>query len=591
MEGSTGVSESVGSPPHPPEGEWGDTRGYKLLLDVPSRQPELGFSHTANALAQIIVESDPQFAIGIFGGWGSGKTTLMRAIEDQLDSTRVISVRFSAWRYEKEEHLIVPLLDAVREELLSWSEKRGTDGKAARRTAVTVGKVTRSILAGLSLRAGLPNALELSFDANKALQAGHEYRRRELEARIPRSFYHASFRALSDAFAEFIGEQADRRIVVFVDDLDRCLPESALQVLESMKLFFDLQGFVFVVGLDQDIVEDVIDAKYGRDARTAERTERARTSRVSGSEYVKKIFQLPYRLSPVAPDHLDAFLSATYTEAGIPDDQREELRKRVEHLRYVSAAGVNPREIKRYINAYTLQRKISDRLDPDVVLTLQTIAFRHDWSQVQEAILAYGRLFIEVLGRLVGVRAFPQPSALQELDPDLLLPDSFLEYVAPGRPGNEILSCDKDGRLVHEVDKYIYRGEAVRTAQDPALLDVIRFSGTARRLLTEATQADTVDERTGLIEQGWRALEQVGSSTYLEFGWGSIVMREFVLHDVNACKELHDRLLNPERPAELQEQDLNELNRLARSISERLLQIYRTGEARQAWPRPQSNVP
>lgn len=176
----------------------------------------------------------------------------------------------------------------------------------------------------------------------------------------------------------------------------------------------------------------MIDAKYGRDARTAERTERARTSRVSGSDYVKKIFQLPYRLSPVAPDHLDAFLSATYTEAGISDDQREDLRKRVEHLRYVSAAGVNPREIKRYINAYTLQRKISGRLDPDVVLTLQTIAFRHDWSQVQEAILAYGRLFIEVLGRLVGAGgAFPQPSALQELDPDLCFPIASSNTLRP----------------------------------------------------------------------------------------------------------------------------------------------------------------
>jgi hypothetical protein len=46
-----------------------------------------------------------------------------------------------------------------------------------------------------------------------------------------------------------------RRVVVYVDDLDRCLPPSALEVLESMKLFFDLDGFVCVVGLDQQVIE------------------------------------------------------------------------------------------------------------------------------------------------------------------------------------------------------------------------------------------------------------------------------------------------------------------------------------------------
>src|ERR1043166_2948298 len=98
--------------------------GYKLLLEVPSKQPALGFSTTAQALARIVMESDPQFAIGIFGGWGSGKTTLMRAIEGDLDSTHAIPVQFSAWRYEKEEHLIVPLLDTIREALVVWSEER-----------------------------------------------------------------------------------------------------------------------------------------------------------------------------------------------------------------------------------------------------------------------------------------------------------------------------------------------------------------------------------------------------------------------------------------------------------------------------------
>ncbi len=54
--------------------------GFKILLDSPAAAPALGFDQFANAFLEIVQESDPRFAVGIFGGWGSGKTTLMRAI-------------------------------------------------------------------------------------------------------------------------------------------------------------------------------------------------------------------------------------------------------------------------------------------------------------------------------------------------------------------------------------------------------------------------------------------------------------------------------------------------------------------------------
>ena len=191
----------------------------------------------------------------------------MRAIEAQLDQKRTICVQFSAWRYEKEPHLIVPLLDAVREALVKWGDSQTGDKTKhqAIKTASTVGKAAYSLLAGLSFKVGLPNAIEVSFAANQALSEGRRQAEEERAARVPRSFYHATFRALSECFSQFLGNDSNRRIVVFIDDLDRCLPNSALEVLESMKLFFDLQGFVFVVGLDRNVVQQCIDSKYGRE--------------------------------------------------------------------------------------------------------------------------------------------------------------------------------------------------------------------------------------------------------------------------------------------------------------------------------------
>ena len=229
----------------------------KILLDNPSARPGLKFEAYASALKDIIERSDPQFSVGIFGGWGSGKTTLMRAIEKQL-SDRIVSVWFNAWRYEKEEHLIIPLLDTLRDALVTWAAAAEANPAIdpsfrdrAIKAASTITKAARAIFAGLEIKARVP-LVEVSLDANKTVaewrQGDAETDRKDAES--PQSAYHVSFQALQESLTEFT-ERGKQRIVVFIDDLDRCLPANALQVLESMKLFFDLDGFVFVVGLDQ----------------------------------------------------------------------------------------------------------------------------------------------------------------------------------------------------------------------------------------------------------------------------------------------------------------------------------------------------
>ena len=68
-----------------------------------------------------------------------------------------------------------------------------------------------------------------------------------------RSYYVEDF---EKTFAEAIPllEDKEARLIVFVDDLDRCLPEKAVEVLEAIKLFLEVKGVVFVLGMDQEIV-------------------------------------------------------------------------------------------------------------------------------------------------------------------------------------------------------------------------------------------------------------------------------------------------------------------------------------------------
>src|SRR6185436_907837 len=117
-----------------------------------------------------------------------------------------------------------------------------------------------------------------------------------------------SFEDLVQRYVIGRGEGAGR-MVVFVDDLDRCLPEKAIEVLEAIKVFLDVEGCVFVLGLDHQVIARGIKAKYkDRDV-------------VDGNLYLEKIIQLPFQIPPVETRAVEEFvgsLSKQWPDAQCP---------------------------------------------------------------------------------------------------------------------------------------------------------------------------------------------------------------------------------------------------------------------------------
>jgi RecA/RadA recombinase len=467
-------------------------REFQVLLDDPANSPSGGFDAYAQALADIILHSPPRFAVGIFGSWGSGKTTLMQAIARELKpQPHVVQVEFNAWRYEREEHLIVPLLDTLREALVDWSRDHANEpeGPAARRAASAVGRAARALLRGLTLSAKVPFVAE-GFDE----QAADE----------PSSFYHTSFRSLERAIADFVAKE--RRIVVFIDDLDRCLPASALEVLESMKLFFDLPGFVFVVGLDQAVIERSIEFKYGQGSQrvfvwppatttangggsTGPESSLEANSPINGGEYIKKIFQVPFSLPPIARADLRRFFEHIVTRADLPPGQLDDLRKTVvQHLPYLSPDDtVNPRDVKRFVNAYTIQLKmlapkLRSGLKPHVVLALLVTSFRADWERVYGLLVADPGAFVEAVGG-----AGPDGAWID----DEPVPPSLLAYLAG--PGSPLLGT--------KLEPYVTSVETTQTS-DRSLQAAQSHLSNVRRLVTEIrAQAPDARRQSKLHEE------------------------------------------------------------------------------------------
>jgi hypothetical protein len=362
-----------------------DLDGGRILLDVPAAHPTFHFDRIAGALTSIVTSSEPRFAVGIFGGWGSGKSTLMEEIQRRLrTASDTLVVDFNAWRYEREPHLIVPLLDTLREGLNDWAPSGPDQARrrdVARGVARRIGRVIRALVQSTAIEVGVPGGPKLSLDPGKAVDAltatdGDE-------GSSPQSLYFGAFSELTDAFGE-VQSAGVTRIVVFVDDLDRCLPHQALTVLESMKLFFDTPGFVFVVGLDERVVQFAVRSKFVGE-QFADADEQLQLER----DYLKKMFQVPYTLPAVPPGQVDHLLTWIQEHGHLPRSQREELRGTVRrYLMHMTPEGsINPREAKRFINAYTINKMIRPDLDPEVLLALQTMDFRPEWQTIYNNIV------------------------------------------------------------------------------------------------------------------------------------------------------------------------------------------------------------
>ena len=520
---------------------------FQILVDDPAEDPRLGFREYADAFAQIVCGSPPRFAVGIFGNWGSGKTTLMRAIMARIEGRDdVIPVWFNAWRYEREQELIVPLLDVLREALLNWAADEAPARPArvrdrARVAAAALGKAARAIAAGVTLSARTPGGfIEAKIEGERIVAAASEKRDKGEKGETdddPVSLYHASFVSMAESVRGFVtaggrrrrGEDhplPQRRIVVFVDDLDRCLPLNALSVLESMKLFFDLEGFVFVAGLDQQVIERAIEIKYAdprdgaaitgrtpKDETGAEAPHEQRRGNgagtITGRDYVKKIFQVPFGLPPIDRSLLDQLVDQLVEGTSLATPQRRELKGRVlKHLAYFSdETGVNPREVKRLINAYTLQLKLlSLRLgdvDCDSILALQIMAFRPDWERIWRRLEADPDGFME---RLEQGLANATQTDIVWVDGEPL-PPRFVDYISDG-PAKPL-------RTNRRLAAYLSSSQASHSS-DPTILKAQADADAIKRLVHRVNETDRAQLSAAIHEK----LAPLKSSI-LSTPWGS----------------------------------------------------------------------
>ncbi|MEM7529120.1 MAG: P-loop NTPase fold protein [Pseudomonadota bacterium] len=344
-------------------------------------------------------ELQTPITVGIYGGWGSGKTSVMNMLRKRLDEDRAgVTLWFNAWKYASSDETLwrallleivtalgnsgtgIPALPAKgnTEKDAETLDKRLADLKSSlyrsrswtEQGAVTVNwnqavpfamdMVLRAV--GFTASQGLFNlfrwraeddtAKEKKRDEIKemASQTMELFEREEIE----RFQAHVtSLEQFEDALKSLIKDEIaarNMRLYVFVDDLDRCMPDQAVSALEAIKLFMDQKDCVFILGMDRDAVEEGIRQRYPfvPDESGKQRQQ------IEPRKYLDKIIQLPFNLAPLSGAQVRGFVESLLIDTKFEADLADSV---------VKACPPNPRTLKRVLNVLTLQRRLLPHLD------------------------------------------------------------------------------------------------------------------------------------------------------------------------------------------------------------------------------------
>lgn len=394
-----------------------ESNNLRLLLDVPENEAIFGFDKYASILTSAIMATDPHFTIGIFGKWGSGKTTLLRKIEHILKSSypqKVLTVPFDAWRYQHEEHMLLPILDTIylrsRQEETYWHE-----------LIDNLKRLTKSMAVGLTLKLH-----GVGFDSHKAVEQWQS-------AEEIRSDYFSWLDELQKVLHNIRHSDPDRRIVIMIDDLDRCLPHKVIDVLESIKVMLDVPGIIFILALDEQIVEQAIQKYYGQDYN------------IPSKDYIKKLIQLEFHLPPLRRQDVEKYTQILQQKIGHVDQQISLSLAQVVPI----VVGDNPREVKRFINGALLATALMEKLDITVSVNYQIsfMAMEFGWPSIVRA-LASDVSLRERMKEHIEARVQGRESKLLRKETEIIVEilennpglDSYLEQ----SPGKELLNMSVD---------------------------------------------------------------------------------------------------------------------------------------------------
>ncbi|MGA2987733.1 MAG: Qat anti-phage system ATPase QatA [Terriglobia bacterium] len=381
-----------------------------ILSDNETRVDLLNNEPIAKTIVMLLrKQQDRPITIGVHGDWGAGKSSVLEMIDAELSTQdRVLCLKFNGWRFQGFEDAKIALIEGIvsgliekrpmltkasmavknifrRIDLLKLAKKVG--GLALAVHAAHAGMPPMEAHALISaLESAVPDPAKLSQESlDSAITSVKGLLKPDTETtNVPEEI--AGFRK---AFDELLKQAGIDQLIVLIDDLDRCLPETAIETLEAVRLFVFTSHTAFVVAADEPMIEYAVRKHFPDLPDTSGPQTYARS-------YLEKLIQIPFRIPALGEAETRIYVTLLFVGAELGEDDaaftrlivaaRERLKRpwagsvldaaavksalgakesRAHNALFLSAqvapilaSGTkgNPRQIKRFLNTLLLRQ-------------------------------------------------------------------------------------------------------------------------------------------------------------------------------------------------------------------------------------------
>lgn len=303
----------------------------------------LDYDYLVNSVERIITNDGLLPAsIGIYGDWGSGKSSLMKMCQERLvqKDKNIKCIYFNGWLFESYEDaktaLLSSIIDEIREDerfkdkvkdviegisesidkfkLAQFALKTGLDfaagGGLATFLGLSIGTITKNVAKNVANQASAVDTEKLSGMVDN------------VKDKLDKKELRESIRKFQDSFADLIEKSKMSRLVIFIDELDRCRPDTILDTLEAMKLFMFTGKVAFVIGADERHITYAVKNKF---------VDIEGIQINIGQEYLEKLIQYPIRIPRMDIFETEIYIASLLLEDIFKKDRLDRIFESVRH--------------------------------------------------------------------------------------------------------------------------------------------------------------------------------------------------------------------------------------------------------------------
>lgn len=273
--------------------------------------------------------------IGLYGDWGSGKSSLMKLAQKKIeeknskirkekDTVKTLCIEFNGWLFEGYEDTKTSLCGAILDALADEERfsKEVTDYAKGLIKKIDFNKILgKGIKYGLDffLTGGIGALTDLTLSSVLSTIKTNvgEAQAKDIEEILGKfksdDKTRTEIKNFRKEFKQLLEKSNVENVIVFIDELDRCLPDTVLGVFEAMRLFLFVEGMSFVIGADERLIQYSIKSKY---------KEVPGNNLDIGKEYLEKVIQYPLYIPQLTRAEVNQYLACLLLRQTLTDDEK-----------------------------------------------------------------------------------------------------------------------------------------------------------------------------------------------------------------------------------------------------------------------------